>query len=37
MPASSWGAYIMTIISGILVSHGITEYSALGAICAWCR
>lgn len=31
MPASSWGAYIMTIISGILVSHGITEYSALGA------
>lgn len=31
MPASSWGAYIMTIISGILVAHGITEYSALGA------
>ncbi len=31
MPASSWGAYIMTIISGILVSHGITEYSPLGA------
>ncbi|MDB1124335.1 Na+/H+ antiporter NhaC family protein [Vibrio algarum] len=31
MPASSWGAYIMTIISGILVSHGLTEYSALGA------
>ncbi|CAM2921208.1 Na+/H+ antiporter NhaC family protein [Vibrio neptunius] len=31
MPASSWGAYIMTIIAGILVSHGITEYSALGA------
>ncbi|EOU2461659.1 Na+/H+ antiporter NhaC family protein [Vibrio navarrensis] len=31
MPASSWGAYIMTIIGGILVSHGITEYSALGA------
>ncbi|MBU5693960.1 Na+/H+ antiporter, partial [Vibrio cholerae] len=23
MPASSWGAYIMTIIGGILVSHGI--------------
>ncbi|MFB9134404.1 Na+/H+ antiporter NhaC family protein [Vibrio sp. AK197] len=31
MPASSWGAYIMTIISGILVAHGVTEYSALGA------
>lgn len=31
MPLSSWGAYIMTIIAGILVSHGITEYSALGA------
>lgn len=31
MPASSWGAYIMTIIGGILLSHGITEYSALGA------
>lgn len=31
MPASSWGAYIMTVVSGILISHGITEYSALGA------
>ncbi|ABM02848.1 transporter, NhaC family [Psychromonas ingrahamii 37] len=31
MPLSSWGAYIMTIIGGILLSHGITEYSALGA------
>lgn len=31
MPLSSWGAYIMTIIAGILVSHGITDYSALGA------
>ncbi|WP_105902793.1 Na+/H+ antiporter NhaC family protein [Vibrio gangliei] len=31
MPASSWGAYIMTVVSGILVSHGITEYTALGA------
>ncbi|WP_117234322.1 Na+/H+ antiporter NhaC family protein [Vibrio maerlii] len=31
MPASSWGAYIMTIIGGILVSHGMTDYSALGA------
>lgn len=31
MPVSSWGAYIMTIIGGILVSHGITDYSPLGA------
>lgn len=31
MPASSWGAYIITVIGGILVSHGITEYSALSA------
>lgn len=31
MPASSWGAYIMTVVSGILISHGVTEYSALGA------
>ncbi|OBT13914.1 Na+/H+ antiporter [Vibrio sp. UCD-FRSSP16_10] len=31
MPASSWGAYIMTIIGGILVSHNVTEYSAFGA------
>lgn len=34
MPASSWGAYIMTVISGILVSHGLTEYSPLGAYIA---
>lgn len=31
MPVSSWGAYIMTIVSGILVGHGITEYTPLGA------
>jgi len=31
MPASSWGAYIITLIGGILVSHGVTEYSALSA------
>lgn len=31
MPASSWGAYIMTIVAGILVAHGVTEYSAIGA------
>lgn len=31
MPASSWGAYIMTLVSGILVSHGINDYTPLGA------
>ncbi|MDO6705711.1 Na+/H+ antiporter NhaC family protein [Photobacterium sp. 1_MG-2023] len=31
MPASSWGAYIITVVGGILVSHGVTEYSALSA------
>ncbi|MCX9457590.1 Na+/H+ antiporter, partial [Vibrio cholerae] len=25
MPASSWGAYIITIIGGILTTHGVTE------------
>jgi tetracycline resistance efflux pump len=34
MPVSSWGAYIMTIIGGILVSHGMTGYSPLGAYIA---
>ncbi|NLS11447.1 Na+/H+ antiporter NhaC family protein [Vibrio sp. SM6] len=31
MPASSWGAYIITIVGGILLSHGVTEYSPLEA------
>ncbi|WP_087025979.1 Na+/H+ antiporter NhaC family protein [Thaumasiovibrio subtropicus] len=31
MPASSWGAYIITVIGGILVTHNVTEYSALSA------
>ncbi len=30
-PVSSWGAYIITLIGGILVSHGMTEGTALGA------
>lgn len=30
-PASSWGAYIITLIGGILVSHGMTETTALSA------
>ncbi len=31
MPASSWGAYIIALIGGILVSHGITDVSPLMA------
>ncbi|KXF81459.1 Na+/H+ antiporter NhaC family protein [Enterovibrio coralii] len=31
MPASSWGAYIITVIGGILVSHGVTDYTPLSA------
>ncbi|MEC6795815.1 Na+/H+ antiporter NhaC family protein [Photobacterium sp. S4TG1] len=31
MPASSWGAYIITLIGGILVTHGVTEYTPLSA------
>ncbi|MFD2180073.1 Na+/H+ antiporter NhaC family protein [Veronia pacifica] len=34
MPASSWGAYIITVIGGILISHGVTEYSPLSAFAA---
>ena len=31
MPASSWGAYIITVIGGILMTHQITDYSPLTA------
>ncbi|ART79134.1 Na+/H+ antiporter NhaC family protein [Oceanisphaera avium] len=31
MPISSWGAYIIALVGGILVSHGIIGNSALGA------
>ncbi|MDA9555911.1 Na+/H+ antiporter NhaC family protein [Vibrio sp.] len=31
MPASSWGAYIITVVGGILVTHEVTEYSAFSA------
>lgn len=34
MPVSSWGAYIMTLISGLLVTHGITDKSPIGAFMA---
>ncbi|WP_100405324.1 Na+/H+ antiporter NhaC family protein [Bacillus solitudinis] len=30
-PVSSWGAYIIAIIAGILTTHGVTEYEALTA------
>lgn len=31
MPISSWGAYIITLISGLFVTYNITGYSPLGA------
>lgn len=31
MPISSWGAYIITLIAGLLATYGITGYSPLGA------
>ncbi|MED3645297.1 Na+/H+ antiporter NhaC family protein [Halalkalibacterium halodurans] len=30
-PISSWGAYIITIIAGILATHGVTQYGGLQA------
>ncbi|PTL38911.1 Na+/H+ antiporter NhaC family protein [Alkalicoccus saliphilus] len=30
-PVSSWGAYIITIIGGILATHGVMQYEALHA------
>ncbi len=30
-PISSWGAYIITIIAGILTMHSVTEYEAIQA------
>lgn len=30
-PVSSWGAYIITIIGGILTTHNVTQYEALQA------
>ncbi|CAM3937768.1 Na+/H+ antiporter NhaC family protein [Alkalicoccus chagannorensis] len=30
-PVSSWGAYIITIIGGILATHGVAQYGALEA------
>ncbi|QGM80565.1 Na+/H+ antiporter NhaC family protein [Otariodibacter oris] len=31
MPISSWGAYIITLVAGLLATYSITEYSPLGA------
>ncbi len=31
MPLSSWGAYIIALVGGILVTHGITDISPLAA------
>lgn len=34
MPISSWGAYIITLIAGLLTEHAITGYSPIGAFMA---
>lgn len=34
MPISSWGAYIITLIAGLLATHSITAYSPIGAFMA---
>ncbi|NBI42839.1 Na+/H+ antiporter [[Haemophilus] felis] len=31
MPISSWGAYIITLIAGLLATYAITDYSPMGA------
>ncbi|MDG6882532.1 Malate-2H(+)/Na(+)-lactate antiporter [Phocoenobacter uteri] len=31
MPISSWGAYIMTLVAGLLATHSITQYSPIEA------
>ncbi|MCK3657385.1 Na+/H+ antiporter [Pasteurellaceae bacterium Pebbles2] len=31
MPVSSWGAYIITLVAGLLAEHSITGYSPFGA------
>lgn len=31
MPISSWGAYIMTLVAGLLTTHAVTNYSPIGA------
>ncbi|AAU37928.1 Na+/H+ antiporter NhaC family protein [[Mannheimia] succiniciproducens] len=31
MPVSSWGAYIITLVAGLLAEHSITGYTPIGA------
>ncbi|OOF35727.1 Na+/H+ antiporter [Rodentibacter mrazii] len=31
MPVSSWGAYIITLVAGLLTTYSITEYTPMGA------
>ncbi len=34
MPVSSWGAYIITLVAGLLAEHAITGYTPIGAFMA---
>ena len=34
MPVSSWGAYIITLVGGLLATYSITEYTSIGAFVA---
>ncbi|QPB42798.1 Na+/H+ antiporter NhaC family protein [Rodentibacter haemolyticus] len=34
MPVSSWGAYIITLVAGLLTTYSITEYTPMGAFVA---
>ncbi|OOF43545.1 Na+/H+ antiporter NhaC family protein [Rodentibacter trehalosifermentans] len=34
MPISSWGAYIITLVGGLLATYSITEYTPMGAFIA---
>lgn len=34
MPVSSWGAYIITLVGGLLATYSITEYTPMGAFVA---
>ncbi|OOF54826.1 Na+/H+ antiporter [Rodentibacter genomosp. 2] len=34
MPVSSWGAYIITLVAGLLTTYSITEFTPIGAFVA---
>ncbi|MFQ9121828.1 MAG: Na+/H+ antiporter NhaC family protein [Haemophilus parainfluenzae] len=34
MPVSSWGAYIITLVAGLLATYSITSYTPMGAFVA---